>query len=178
MDRAEKKCTTCGETKPRSEFYASRRSPDGRKYTCKECDREYSRKLDARKAKLPILRSCKGCGLRKPSETFVKVYRATWCRDCAPQKVMEYQRPTCVLCDERCPREEFMHRGRTTRVCNTCRQIEAREEAKAEAIDRVHGLVEYEPGTPGWRRLEMERTQRRDRAFEALRANREEVMGR
>lgn len=35
-----KSCAKCSETKPLSEFYAEKRSPDGKRAQCKECDRK------------------------------------------------------------------------------------------------------------------------------------------
>jgi hypothetical protein len=39
-EKTEKRCSTCGETKPLSEFYRSSTTRDGRQYRCKPCDKQ------------------------------------------------------------------------------------------------------------------------------------------
>lgn len=43
-----KTCSTCGVTKPRSEFYRDKTRPDGLKYGCKECRAKYSKEWHAK----------------------------------------------------------------------------------------------------------------------------------
>ena len=40
VDVAKKACSTCGETKPLSEFHRNAKAKDGREYSCKPCTNE------------------------------------------------------------------------------------------------------------------------------------------
>ena len=58
-EKKEKKCSCCGQVKPLEEFYKDKKSPDGHKYTCKECQSKSKAKKAA--ANIDPLR-CSLCG--------------------------------------------------------------------------------------------------------------------
>jgi hypothetical protein len=48
--RYRKRCTCCGKSKPVEQFYATAKSPDGRRTMCKACDQEKQAARRAQKA--------------------------------------------------------------------------------------------------------------------------------
>lgn len=90
---ATKRCTTCGEHKPRECFSKKKDRPDGLYSLCKECKRasdkagreKYLQKCAG--AIIPDEKACKKCGIVKPSALFTRQKDSLdglyyWCSDC------------------------------------------------------------------------------------------------
>ena len=79
-------CTTCGETKPLTEFHKCNQHSDGRRNPCKVC-----RNASLRKPLKPYLRKCRVCGLEATQEPELVLFKvktadkyghASLCKDC------------------------------------------------------------------------------------------------
>ena len=57
-----KRCTQCGEEKPRSEFYARASAKDGRRSSCRVCDLDHARTPAGKAARHKYKRTPKGEG--------------------------------------------------------------------------------------------------------------------
>jgi hypothetical protein len=91
-----KKCSKCGEWKPRPAFYRSAAQRDGMRSQCKACDaatvRHSRARMSAERANLPSPpeKVCVRCGCEKPAADFNKVSYARdrlsgACRSCISQ---------------------------------------------------------------------------------------------
>ena len=67
-----KRCSKCGETKPRSEFHKERAAKDGLKSQCKDCRTEYQRSSDGKASGVKYRQSSKGKAVRAKAD---KKYR-------------------------------------------------------------------------------------------------------
>jgi hypothetical protein len=210
MDEPTKRCASCKKTLPLSGFNRYRASPDGHRYSCRECDKAYreasrderyrpctrcktpTRAGDLRKLpgfsgfmcqacsdKEDTRRVCRGCGEEHRVVDFRPVpgLSRMRCRACADVIAAAYWNPQCSSCDETYPREEFVVRGLKTPTCRICREIRDREHA-IDVVPYQSRHVEYHMGSNGWRRLEDEARAKTEAAIAALRASREEVLGR
>jgi len=63
-----KRCSRCGETKPRTEFYADSRASDGLQSACKMCDRARSQTWKAENPRKRIAQIEKCLAQRKPEK--------------------------------------------------------------------------------------------------------------
>lgn len=102
-NRSEKKCPTCGDIKPRAEFYLSKSTLDGLTVECKRCDdnRRSLRRLRARNNRIagnvvpPTHRICRECGVDKPIDQFNRnaTYNDgvdTLCKECSRARYRKY----------------------------------------------------------------------------------------
>jgi hypothetical protein len=100
-----KRCTTCGEVKPKTEFYLSSRKTGDLRSQCKPCDNRRRVKLRQKElAELSILKEsgthkeCSWCGKKKPVEEFYyrrgnevgKRYYRNPCKACMSEKNTKY----------------------------------------------------------------------------------------
>lgn len=92
-----KRCTSCGETKPLSEFYASKSNKDGKTSDCKLCYPEKVRRrrqANAARTSIPVYyteKCCTRCGQIKPLAAFHadrarKDGMCPYCKCCAQKK--------------------------------------------------------------------------------------------
>jgi len=54
-----KECTKCGEIKSLDDYYNEAKNPDGKRYACKECDKEYKKTRD--KAEINLKNKMRRC---------------------------------------------------------------------------------------------------------------------
>jgi len=68
----EKSCTKCGETKPLEEFIADKRTPDGRRNSCRECGRTAAKAAYERRVADDGYRENRNANLRAYNAEFFK----------------------------------------------------------------------------------------------------------
>ena len=118
---------------------------------------------------------CKGCKEVQPASIFVRTpSHHLRCPRCAEEAEREYYNPTCIICEDQYPRIDFITKNRKGKICKVCRSLTL-DPPKREPM-HTPALVEHEPGSPGWKRLEAARAERNAETFARLRANREEVL--
>lgn len=93
----DKRCTSCRELKPATEFHKNRSTVSGLASSCKECMRDHARNRAGRKRPfkarkvyppaVPGMKYCRHCDEEKPLPAFYKSPvtsdgHASWCRDC------------------------------------------------------------------------------------------------
>lgn len=80
--KTKKKCSTCGQRKPRSEFYRSKKARDGLAWHCKPCN-----KARAHQWRRENPQQCKDirrrCYIRKTYDLSVEEYEALVAKGCA-----------------------------------------------------------------------------------------------
>lgn len=115
-----KKCTKCGERKPRDEFYKHKRMKDGRASACMVCMIAAEKtRAEAKRSKTLV---CRGCKLPKPRAGFRSIGRqGRRCADCAPEAIANVRTPRCIVCDERHPVASYVEGVRRFRTCAGCR---------------------------------------------------------
>lgn len=91
-----KKCSRCGETKPASEFYRSKRSKDGLDRRCKSCERERKEALNY-EPRTTGEKTCSRCRRTLHVSQFSKNRRRkdgldSWCKTCSRGNAKRYQR--------------------------------------------------------------------------------------
>ena len=148
-----KLCSHCNEEKPRSAFSKATKSRDGLQSQCKDCMKLLRRKL-ARTGTTQDTKACAACGLTLPMSRFHKDEsksdgRSGSCKDCYNRRKAEQRK-----------------------VDRDARSAEGAAKYVAPVT------VEHEPGSKGWARMREAERARTENAFERMRANREEVMGR
>ena len=143
-----KVCASCRASKPHSEFNNQAAAKDGLRWNCKACVRERRGKRVGKQHK----KRCRACDKTKPARYFYT----------------DRTKPDGV--SDRCKR-----------CCNEARWVRyanAVNEDNVVSYDFETQLVEHEIGTPGWKRMIESEKKRTEDAFERMRSNREEVMGR
>ena len=120
-----KRCSTCGELKPISEFHRHRRNPDGHAYTCKSC-RLRKEEAKARQSRAQYQRhferneevkQCKTCDQVKPIAEFRRDPR------CA-----DGYRYSCEACIEQAHYSRYYKRGEQgeqLKRCETCGELKS-----------------------------------------------------
>lgn len=179
-----KRCSKCDRTLPLAAFSRNKGTRDGRKYSCKRCAAKAEKERVREKPRRPVI-FCRRCRTYKVREEFPQfsTRRGSICSACRAEEGLADPAKErvgtlmCSLCGDRRPRAEFAPRGygRRGRHCAGCREAE-RVGAEAARPGPTHTPTpEYAPGSRGWQRLEEEREARKQEAFDALRANREEA---
>ena len=83
-----KRCATCKEDKPRKEFYINRAKPDGRQYSCKDCQKTYHNDTWYESHRQHRIQQVKERKARVVRENYKKIF-------------MEYYIHGCVYCVDR-----------------------------------------------------------------------------
>lgn len=183
-----KTCKDCKMSLDAGWFRKSLGTPDGLDIRCVDCARAKER---ARRTK-----KCSQCKQTKPRSHFARQSMAKdglqyQCRECCKVLRRRWGRTgtsarvkTCAACASEKTLKSFAKDPRSNDgrqdTCWAC----VRESDRDIGPAFVHHhefrsrLVEHEPGSPGYRRLESERENAKNAAWDALRANREEVLGR
>lgn len=80
----EKKCTKCKNCKTFNDFHKDKRSKDGFRYWCKECDRDCHKQRPRKKTEF----KCESCGESKLVDFYVNKRRKTnFCKKCTSKEL-------------------------------------------------------------------------------------------
>jgi hypothetical protein len=100
--RIEKRCGTCGGTKPLEEFNVMRRSPDGRQARCRECQQRINREWKDRHRSLVNLSTREWARLnpeRAREHHFLRRYGITLAQY---EWLLRQQDGVCAICSQPC----------------------------------------------------------------------------
>jgi len=140
-----KKCTKCGEVKPKEEYFKAKDNKDGLMGGCKECDLKRAKKRQEKvNRECVVEKQCSSCGVKKPRNEY---HRSSLnkdglkgeCKSCRSKKEeirysckYEYaEEKWCGKCGEVKHRNAFHNYTRSrdglTRTCKECRAIAGKE---------------------------------------------------